>query len=150
MVLPIKPVFFWLIIFIALLIIEAVTLGLACIWFAVGSLVALFVSLSRVGFLWQVIICLAVSIVLLILVRPWALQRFNRGRTRTNAESLLDQDAVVIEPIDNLHAKGRALISGQDWAARSTDEERTIPEGTKVVIKEIKGVKLIVEPKGEP
>ncbi len=149
MVLPIKPIYFWLILFIVLLVIEAATLGLACIWFAVGSLVALFVSFSRVGFLWQVIICLAVSIVLLILVRPWALQRFNRRRIRTNAKSLIDQDAVVIEDIDNLQAKGRALISGQEWAARSADEAQTIPEGTRVVVKEISGVKLIVEPKKE-
>ncbi len=149
MVLPIKPVYIWLIIFIIMLIIEATTLGLASIWFAVGSLVALFVSFSRVGFFWQIIICVVVSVILLILVRPWALKRFNRRRTRTNAESLLDQDAVVIEDIDNLQAKGRALISGQEWSARSTDEARKIPKGTEVVVKEISGVKLIVEPKKE-
>ncbi len=143
----IKPAIFWLIIFIIMLVLEMVTVSLTSIWFAAGSLVALLMSFTRAGFLAQVIVCIIVSVVLLILVRPWARKRFNRGRTRTNAQSLIGQDGVVIEEIDNLHAKGRVSVNGQEWAARSTDETRTFSEGAAVVVREISGVKLIVEAK---
>ncbi len=144
-----RPTIFWLIIFIAMLVIEGITWGLTCIWFAAGSLVAMLMSIARTWFLPQLIVCVAVSIVLLLLVRPWALKHFNYGRTRTNAQSLIGQDGVVIEDIDNIRAQGRVSVSGQEWAARSSQEERKFAQGDIVVVREIKGVRLIVDPKEE-
>ncbi len=143
----IKPAVFWLIIFVIMVVLELITISLTSIWFAAGALAAMLLSFTRAGFIAQVILCIAISVALLILVRPWARKHFNNGRVRTNAQSLIGQDGVVIEGIDNIKAQGRVSVNGQEWAARSTDESVNIPEGEQVVIEEISGVKLIVKPK---
>ena len=43
-----QPVF-WIIIFAAMVVLELLTMGLTSIWFAGGALVALFVSMTKVG-----------------------------------------------------------------------------------------------------
>ena len=73
-------VIFWIVVFAAMVVIELITLGLTTIWFAGGALVGLFVSMTDVSFPVQMLLFLAVSFVLLILVRPWARKRFNHGR----------------------------------------------------------------------
>ena len=65
-------VIFWIVVFAAMVVIELITLGLTTIWFAGGALVGLFVSMTDVSFPVQMLLFLAVSFVLLILVRPWA------------------------------------------------------------------------------
>ena len=139
---------FWLILFVVLLIIEIATMGLTTIWFAGGALVA--VILAYVGFGWpvQIIAFLIVSIVLLVLTRPIALKYFNRERQKTNAESLIGQNAIVLETIDTLHGVGRVEVNGMEWSAKS-DEETKIETGEVVTIEGIQGVKLIVKKKVE-
>ena len=51
--------------------------------------------------------------------------------------------------IDNAMSAGAVVVSGQEWTARSAKEETVIPVGETVVIREIRGVKLIVEPATE-
>ncbi|MCD7981549.1 MAG: NfeD family protein [Clostridiales bacterium] len=135
----------WLVIFILMVVVELISMGLTSIWFAGGALAALLVSFSGIGIQVQAVVFLAVSFVLLILVRPWARKHFNHGRERTNAQSLIGQTAVVIEEIDNVHAQGRVLIRGQEWSARNAVETERIPADTPVRVLEISGVKLIVE-----
>lgn len=136
---------FWLVLFVVFLVTELVSLGLTSIWFAGGSLIALILSFTKVGFYAQIAAAVIVSVALLLLIRPWARNHFNTGRERTNAQSLIGQTAVVLEEIDNIHAQGRVLIGGQEWSARSTAETDLIPKDARVVVREISGVKLIVE-----
>ncbi len=136
---------FWLVLFVVFLVTELVSLGLTSIWFAGGSLIALILSFTKVGFYAQIAAAVIVSVALLLLIRPWARNHFNTGRERTNAQSLIGQTAVVLEEIDNIHAQGRVLIGGQEWSARSVAETDLIPKDARVVVREISGVKLIVE-----
>lgn len=135
---------FWLGLMIVLLLIELATLGLTTIWFAGGTLVAFIVSLAG-GSLWmQVILFLAVSVVLLIFTRPFAVHYINKNPVRTNADSLIGKTGVVIEEISNLDSTGQVQIQGQIWTARAQKEETKIEAGARVTIEEIQGVKLIV------
>ena len=84
--------------------------------------------------------------VLLAVTRPLAVEFFNKGRIKTNAESLIGETAVVQQEIDNLRAKGMVSVNGQEWSARSVDDE-IIPDETLVEIMEISGVKLLVRKK---
>lgn len=143
-----EPVF-WIIIFAAMVVIEMMTMGLTTIWFAGGALVALFVSMTEVRFAVQMLLFLAISFVLLVLVRPWARKHFNHGRVRTNVQSLIGQIAVVTEDIDNIQSKGTVVVLGQEWTARSVNETELIPKNTRVKVREISGVKLIVETAAE-
>lgn len=135
---------FWLIVFVALLVIEIATLGLTTIWFAAGALVAFLAAYIGFGVPVQVIIFLAVSIILLILTRPIAVKYFNQERQKTNAESLIGQKAIVIEEVNPLQATGKVEVNGMEWSAKTEESDR-IEVSTVVSIKGIQGVKLIVE-----
>ena len=138
------PAAVWIAVLVIMLIIELATMGLTTIWFAGGALAAFFVSLLGGGWVLQIVLFLAVSIVLLIFTRPIAKNHFNRNRTRTNAQSLIGQNGVITEEIDNLAGKGQVQIHGMDWTARTADN-RKLEKGRVVVVREIQGVKLIVE-----
>ena len=135
---------FWLITFVALLIVEIITLGLTTVWFALGAIAAFLAAYVGAGVAIQVVVFLIVSIVLLIVTRPLVMKHFNQKRERTNAESLIGQKAVVIEKIDPIHGVGRVEVNGMEWSAK-TEESGEIEKDTIVSIKGIQGVKLIVE-----
>lgn len=137
----------WLIVFVICIIIELITLGLTTIWFAGGALAAA-VGAALGAPLWlQALLFGAVSLVLLYFTRPVAVKYFNKNRVKTNAESLVGRQAIVISEIDNLQGVGQVTVGGQEWSARTTREGVKLPTGTVVVIRAISGVKLMVEEK---
>lgn len=136
--------FFWLILAIVLGVVEAASVQLMAIWFAVGAVVAVIPAVMGASLPVQFIVFLAVSTVLLIATRPLAKKFLNVRKTKTNADSVIGKVGVVIHRIDNTMEEGRVLVSGLDWSARSEDGEM-IEEKEQVVIKRIDGVKLIVE-----
>ena len=139
----------WLMILVVLVIIELLTMGLTTIWFAGGALVATVLSIFNVPVSVQVIVFLVVSAVLLYFTRPIAVKYFNKDRVRTNAESLVGRQAIVISEIDNLQGIGQVSIGGMEWSARTRDDNMKLPVGTVATVLAINGVKLIVEERKE-
>ncbi len=140
----------WLIILLAMLIMEVATMGLATIWFAGGALVATILAALGVMLPVQIIVFLLVSIILLFFTRPIALKYFNKERTKTNVDSLTGKHAIVVEEVDNLKNKGKATLNGMEWSVKAVEDGMVIPEGAVVTIAAVSGVKLIVEErKGE-
>lgn len=135
---------FWLVLLIIFILIEVMTMGLATIWFAGGALVAVLVSILGAPVWLQVILFFAVSLVLLFFTRPVAVKYFNRDRVKTNVESMVGRQAIVISDIDNIHGIGQVTVSGQEWSAKSSDDKVRIPAGAVVNVIAINGVKLIV------
>ena len=140
---------YWLAIFVVLLIIEIVTMGLTTIWFAGGALIAFCAGLMGFGTTVQIVVFLAVSIVLLVMTRPIAVKYFNQERQKTNAESLIGQQALVLEDIDTMQVVGRVEIRGQEWSAKTDEPDGKIAKNTVVVVDGIQGVKLIVRAREE-
>lgn len=136
----------WLIIIAACVIIEASTMGLTTIWFAIGALIAWFVHLTGAGLQVQIVVFLLVSIACLILTRPIAVKKLKVGKYKTNLDSLIGETAKVETTINNFNNEGYVKTRGQIWSARSADDE-IIEKDELVVVKEIKGVKLIVKRK---
>ncbi len=139
----------WLGLLAVLLLVEAVTAGLTTIWFAGGALVAAIAAWMGAGVLVQIVLFLAVSGVLLVFTRPLAVKYLNKDKIATNANSLIGKNAVVTIDIDNLAQTGQVLINDVEWTARTSDDSQKIAKGAVVEIKEIRGVKLIVEEKKE-
>lgn len=139
----------WLGLLAVLLIVEAVTAGLTTIWFAGGALIAAIAAWMGAGVLAQIVLFLAVSGVLLVFTRPLAVKYLNKDKVATNANSLIGKKAVVTIDIDNLAQTGQVLINDVEWTARTSDDSQKISKGAVVEIKEIRGVKLIVEKKKE-
>ena len=124
----------WLVAFVILIGIEAATMALTTIWFAGGAVFAFFAA-----------VLVVVSFLMLLFTRPLAARFINRETVKTNVDGLIGRRAKVITKIDNNEPSGATVVDGQEWTARSMDDAVTIPVGTHVVIKEVRGVKLIVE-----
>lgn len=139
--------FVWLILLIVCIVVELATMGLTTIWFAGGALIAAIASAFHAPLVLQVALFLVISIVLLFFTRPIAVKYFNKDRVRTNVESLIGRQAIVVSEINNLEGVGQVTVGGQEWSARSRDDEKEVPVGTVVIVCAINGVKLIVEPK---
>ena len=136
----------WLVAFVILIGIEAATMALTTIWFAGGAVFAFFAAVLGCSVQTQLVVFLIVSFILLLFTRPLAMRFVNRETVKTNVNGLIGRRAKVIAKIDNNEPSGAAVVNGQEWTARSTDDAVTIPVGTHVVIREVRGVKLIVEP----
>lgn len=137
-------VLIWLIIMIIFLIAEAVTVGLATIWFAAGALAAMAACALGFGTLVQFFVFFIVSMVLLIFTRPFALKYVNPNKIRTNYEDVVDKTVKITEKVDNINGTGTAVLNGQEWTARSKADDEILEPGDLAKVVEVTGVKLIV------
>ena len=133
----------WLIVTVILIVAEIITLGLTTIWFAGGALIAGLISLTGAHWLVQILVFAVVSTILFVFTRPIAAKHFMKDIEKTNVDSLIGKEGVVKQEIDNIEAQGVVKLNGMDWTARSVDGTK-IPEGTKVLVDSIDGVKLMV------
>lgn len=134
----------WIAAVVVFLIVEAVTTGLASIWFALGAVAGLICALVGAPIWLQLLWFFAISIAALVLTRPLVKKYVNGKRKATNADSSVGKTAVVTEPIDNLAGTGAVKLDGKIWTARSVNGE-TFPPDTHVIVRDIQGVKLMVE-----
>ncbi len=125
-------------------LVEAATFNFVAIWFAVGAVAAIIPASFRLPLPVQLAIFTLVSVLSLIFTRPFVHSFIKTKRTRTNADSLVGRIGVVLVPLTGEDAVGRVTVGGQDWAAVSEDGQ-PIDEGEKVLIKDIVGVRLVVE-----
>lgn len=134
---------FWLIVMVLFLAVEAVTVGLVCIWFAAGSLIALLAAMCGAQLWLQIVLFLIVSAATLYFTRPLVKRYVNSKVEPTNADMVIGKECRVTETVDNIAGTGAVYVDGKTWTARSENDE-VIPEGTLVTAKSIDGVKLIV------
>lgn len=139
----------WLVLLVILVVIELITMGLTTIWFAGGALAAALISIPGTPLALQILIFLIVSAVLLYFTRPVAVKYFNRDRIRTNVESMVGRQAIVISEINNLEGIGQVNTGGMEWSARSSYHNVVLPVGAVVTVLGVDGVKLIVEERKE-
>ena len=135
--------YLWVAIIIIGVAVEAFTLDLTAIWFAIGAVVALVAASIGLNLYAQLIIFVLFSAVLLVLTRPFCRRFLKVKKEATNADRIIGTLAIVTETIDNIHETGAVKIMGNVWSARSSDDTQ-IPKGVKVKVLEIRGVKAIV------
>ena len=134
---------FWIIAMVVCLVIEAVTVGIVSVWFAIGALFAMVTAMLGANLWVQITVFLVVSAIALYFTRPLVKKFVNNKVEPTNADMLIGKECRVVETIDNLSGTGAAYVDGKTWTARTVDEE-IIPEGQLVKAERIEGVKLIV------
>lgn len=137
--------FVWLGLFVILIVIELFTVGLTTIWFAAGALAGMAVNLMGAGLPVQIIVFLAVSCVLLVLTRPWAIKHLNQKRIRTNYESQIGKVILITEKVDNLAQTGKSVVDGQEWTVRCRNKKEVLEKGSLAKVVDVSGVKLMVE-----
>ena len=136
---------FWLVLTILCIVVEIATVGLVSIWFAGGALIACLLDMAGIHEIIQVIVFLIVSLLLVIVTRPFADRFINRNRTKTNYEGIIGKVVRVTERIDNINETGTALVNGQEWTARSENDNISFEQGELAQVINIAGVKLIVK-----
>lgn len=134
----------WLVLTLVFIIGEIASVGLTCIWFAGGTLAALLGGMLGMSPLWQFLVFVAVTVLLLCFTRPWALKYFKPRLVKTNYEEAIGQNVCLTERVDNLRGTGTAVYKGQEWSARAWEEGRVFEAGTIVTVKEIRGVTMYV------
>lgn len=135
----------WLVLMIVFLMAEASTVTMVSLWFAVGSLAAMVISLLH-GAVWlQAAAFLVVSAVLLALLRPLVRKHVTPKLTRTNIDSVIGSTGLVTVAIDNIAAVGQVKLGAMEWTARSSSGA-PIAEGTLIRVDRIEGVKVFVSP----
>ena len=136
-------VFVWLFVIVAAIVMEASTVSLVSIWFVPSACVSMILALCEVKLWIQLTVFFAVFLLLMMILRPVFKKNMGLKIVPTNADALIGMQAVVIEPINNLHAKGQVKIRGQVWTARSSEENIVYEADEVVTVVAIEGVKLI-------
>ena len=143
----VSSIVIWAVLAVVFLVLEAGTVALVSIWFALGALAALVAALLGAAMWLQVAIFLAVSVLLLALL--WKKVHAKAIGTKTNVDSVIGAEGYVTEAIDNLSYTGRVKLGGITWAARSASGQ-PIPVGALVRVERIEGVKVFVSPAEVP
>ena len=135
----------WLVLMVIFLIAEASTVALVSMWFVLGALGAMIVSLLGAPAWLQILVFIVISAVMLALLRPIIKKFMTPKIVRTNVDSVIGSTGIVMEGIDNVAATGQVKIGHMFWSARSTSGE-VIPVNTVVQVDKIEGVKVFVTP----
>ena len=135
----------WLALMVVFVLLEAGTVSMVSIWFAVGALAAMVASLLSAPLWLQIVLFVVISTALLLALRPFVRKFINPRLTKTNVDAIIGAEGFVTETVDNLAAAGRVKIGHMEWAARSSSGEKLEP-GTRVQVDRVEGVKVFVTP----
>ncbi|NNB90172.1 NfeD family protein [Corallococcus exiguus] len=133
----------WLIAAIVLGALEIKLPGFVTLWFAVGALMASLMAGVGLGLNSQLFAFILVSAALFGASRTIFKHVFMRDAVhlKTGVEAMLGQEAVVMEALADGHG-GTVRINGELWMARSLSGP--LPEGERVTVEQIEGLKLWV------
>ena len=134
---------FWIVLIVIFIVVEAMTFGLTTIWFALGAVVALVLSLLGASWPWQLIAFVVSSIALLFATRPLVVKHVRAKEVKTNVDSLIGKKGIVTKTIGS-HNTGQIKVSSQIWTAVSADKTE-IALDKEVEVLSVEGVKLIVK-----
>lgn len=136
----------WLAVIAVSAFLEAFSLQMVSIWFVPGGLVALILYFCGVGYEWQIVACIVVSLLLLLCLRKFCIKFMfkNKEGEKTNVDSLIGQVLPLREAI-TADQHGAVKIGDIVWSA-VTEDESAISKGKNVEIVAVRGNKLIVKP----
>lgn len=139
-----SPAFYWLIAAAVLAVVEIGTSGLVCIWFALGAVAAMLVSLFVPNAIIQWTVFLIVSALLLALTRPFVKKKLLVTKEKTNWDRLVGERGTALSEVGS-EMTGQVRVKGQVWSAQSESGE-AIPVGAAVSVCKVEGAHLVVRP----
>ena len=136
--------FVWTIVIAVALLVEFFTMQMVSIWFAVGGVFGLVLSLiGGIGLEVQIIVSAVVALISIVFLRKFALKFLHKSADKNDAGTLVGKIAEVVKEISPENA-GTVKLNGVLWTATS---EENLQVGAKVKIIDVLGNKLKV--KGE-
>ena len=135
----------WLTLFVIALLVEWGTSELVSIWFALGAVIALILSfIPNVAWWVQLIVFVVISIAAFAFLRPIVKKFMKNNIVDTNIDEIVGKKGYMTEDYTDTN-RGEVKINGVLWTAVNTEENKTLPRGTKVVVLAVEGNKLIVK-----
>ena len=139
------PAILWFVLMLVFLFVEASTVVMVSLWFAVGALAAMIAALLGAEFWLQAVLFVVVSGILLASLRPVFRKYVKPRMTKTNLDAVIGSSGIVTARIDNVQSVGQVKLGAMEWTARSTTGE-VIEAGAQVKVDRIEGVKVFVTP----
>lgn len=136
-------VVFWLFLALVLGIIEAATVNLVTVWWAVSAVLTAILASLGVKMQIQSACFIVFSAVLLVLTRPLVKKFTDKKKIATNADRIIGMTGIVIKEINPLENVGQIKVMGQVWSAKTLSGEK-IEEGKEVTVCGLEGVKAVV------
>jgi membrane protein implicated in regulation of membrane protease activity len=139
----------WLILIFVCVIIELLTLEFTFLMLAFGSVAGLGANL--LGWEWwvQILVAAAVSVLLLLTIRPVLLRYMRRGEdpTPSNVAALHGMSGRVVSPISDTTGLVK-LANGETWTARLAPEsdQRIVDTGAVVHVVLVNGATVVIVP----
>lgn len=135
-------IWFWMA--IILTVIEIETLGLISVWFVFGAIVAMIVSIFVSSVAIQAIVFIAISVVLMIALRNYAVNNFrNKTVRKNNIEELIELPCVIVAEVP-ANDYGEVKLQGKIWRCRS-EAGATYQTGERPNVLRIEGNTIILE-----
>ncbi|PYF98954.1 Membrane protein implicated in regulation of membrane protease activity [Georgenia satyanarayanai] len=127
-------------------VVEMLTVDLIFLMFAGGALAAGGVAALGAPLWAQILTFAVVSVILLVVVRPWALGYLKRSTpdSLTNVAAHVGRSAEVL--VDVTDRAGRVKLAGEVWTARAAEPGSLLPTGTTVQVVRIDGATAVVAP----
>lgn len=135
----------WLVLLVMFVLIEASTVSVVSLWFALGALAAMIAGLCGAEVWLQVVLFVGISCVLLAALRPVVRKYFTPRLTRTNVDGVIGATGLVTAQINNVTSQGKVKLGAMEWSARSTTGQVIEPD-TQVQVDRVEGVKIFVTP----
>ncbi|HEX6287081.1 MAG TPA: NfeD family protein [Acidimicrobiia bacterium] len=132
----------WTIFAIVLAIGEMFTAGFFLLPFAIGGAAAAILAWLGANVLAQWLVFFGVSTISLVYLRRFIGRQDEGEQPRVGANRWIGSEGVVLQGIDPHSGSGMVRILNEEWRATAPGK---IPAGTKIIVTQVDGARLIVE-----
>ncbi|PKQ62758.1 hypothetical protein BZG02_11170 [Labilibaculum filiforme] len=125
----------WLLLAVGLFVIEIFISNFVSVCFGIASVLTGIVSYLRFEIPAQLLVFIASSLICLFLLKPYITKHSISQSYQPNKDykNLIGKEAIVMEEINDRKNKGRVVLSGSTWKAKSQFGE-IIPKDTFVKV----------------
>jgi inner membrane protein len=133
----------WTVFAVVMAIGEIFTAGFFLLPFAIGAGVAAIMAWANAAVLAQWLVFFGVSVVSLAYMRRFIARQDEADQPKVGANRWVGEIGQVLEKIDPKTDGGMVRILQEQWRAMA---DQPIEEGSRVVVTEVRGTRLVVEP----
>lgn len=134
----------WLIICGLCLVLEIFTVGFLLFFPGVGAFLSFLAALLGANITVQIIIFVISTTLMILFIRPLVAKLFKTKDVQMNSNALIGKSGIVLKDIIGEDKVGQVKVQGEVWSA-ICEGDKEITKDTKITVKAISGVKLIVE-----
>ena len=138
----------WTVLGVILVIAEVFTPGFVLLWFGIGALAAALAGLFGLGYPFQFLVFILVSIVLTAASRTifsnYFVRKGDGGGIKMGIDALPGKIGIVVSSSRGPLEEGAVKVYGSTWTAYPSEGEAPLEAGDRVVVESLKGASIYV------